>query len=123
MNDKIVFGQYIHRNSPIHKLDPRVKLMVLMVLMVSVFLIPQDNFILLGICLFIPIIAVFFSKISIFKYLKSLKQIAFLMVFSFAFQLFGANNTKVLVTLPINLTILNFTERLITFFPKYSTFH
>ena len=23
----------------------------------------------------------------------------------------------------INLTILNFTERLITFFPKYSTFH
>lgn len=26
MNDKIVFGQYIYRNSIIHKLDPRVKI-------------------------------------------------------------------------------------------------
>lgn len=107
MNDNIVFGQYINRNSPVHNLDPRVKLSVLFFLMISVFLIPQDNFILLGVCLLIPVIAVAFSKISVLKYLKSLKQIAFLMVFSFAFQLFGSSEGEILLTLPINFTLLN----------------
>lgn len=107
MNDNIVFGQYIHRDSSIHKLDPRVKLCVLFLLMIAVFLIPQDNFLLLGICLLIPIIAVVFSKISILKYLKSLKQIAFLMVFSFAFQLFGSSSGNIILTLPINFTLIN----------------
>ena len=51
MNDKIVFGQYIYRNSIIHKLDPRVKLGVLFIMMIGTFLIPKDNFILLGIAL------------------------------------------------------------------------
>ena len=64
MNDKIVFGQYIYRNSIIHKLDPRVKLGVLFIMMIGTFLIPKDNFILLGIAFFIPLIAVIFSKIS-----------------------------------------------------------
>lgn len=62
MNDKIVFGQYIYRNSIIHKLDPRVKLGVLFIMMIGTFLIPKDNFILLGIAFFIPLIAVIFLK-------------------------------------------------------------
>ena len=64
MNDKIVFGQYIYRNSIIHKLDPRVKLCVLFIMMIGTFLIPKDNFILLGIAFFITLIAVIYSKIS-----------------------------------------------------------
>ena len=56
MNDKIVFGQYIYRNSIIHKLDPRVKLGVLFIMMIGTFLIPKDNFILLGIALVIKLI-------------------------------------------------------------------
>lgn len=107
MNDNIVFGQYINRDSFIHRLDPRVKLGVLFLLMVGVFLIPADNFILLSIALLIPLLMVCFSKISIFKYLRSLKQIAFLMVFSFVFQLFATSDGKVLLELPVNLTIIN----------------
>ena len=87
MNDQMVFGQYLHRNSFMHKLDSRVKLLVLIMMMIGVFLIPQDNFIILAIALVLPIIAVICSKISLFTYLKSLKQIAFIMMFSFAFQL------------------------------------
>lgn len=67
MNDKIVFGQYIYRNSIVHKLDPRVKLGILFIMMISTFLIPKDNFFLLGIAFLIPLLAVIFSKISLFK--------------------------------------------------------
>ena len=47
MNDQMVFGQYIHKNSLVHKLDARTKIIVLILMMVSVFLIPKDNFIIL----------------------------------------------------------------------------
>ena len=67
MNDKIVFGQYIYRNSIVHKLDPRVKLGILFIMMIGTFLIPKDNFFLLGIAFLIPLLAVIFSKISLFK--------------------------------------------------------
>ena len=65
MNDSIVFGQYIYRNSFMHKLDARVKLISLVLMMIGVFLIPKDHFILLGIAFLIPILAILFSKISL----------------------------------------------------------
>ena len=37
----ITLGQYVDGKSIIHKLDPRTKLLSLMLLMVSVFLIPK----------------------------------------------------------------------------------
>ncbi len=107
MNDNIVFGQYIYKNSIIHKIDPRTKLIMLLLIMIGTFLIPSDNFILLLIALLIPLIAVVFSKISIFKYLKSLKQIAFVMLFSFAFQLFANHQGKILISLAINFSVTN----------------
>ncbi|MCM1260467.1 MAG: energy-coupling factor transporter transmembrane protein EcfT [Prevotella sp.] len=107
MNDSIVFGQYIYRNSFMHKLDARVKLIALVLIMVGVFLIPKDHFILLGIAFLIPLLAILFSKISLFKYLKSLKQIAFVMLFSFVFQLIGNHNGALLLSLPIQFTIVN----------------
>lgn len=107
MNDSIVFGQYIYRNSFMHKLDARVKLIALVLIMIGVFLIPKDHFILLGIAFLIPIFAILFSKISLFKYLKSLKQIAFVMLFSFVFQLIGNHNGALLLSLPIQFTIVN----------------
>ena len=39
MNSKMVFGQYYNSNSWIHRMDPRVKIIGLILLMVSVFLI------------------------------------------------------------------------------------
>ena len=105
--NNIVFGQYLFRNSPIHKMDSRSKLAILFILMIGVFLIPMNNFILLLVAGLIPIIAVAFSKISVFKYIKSLKQIAFIMIFSFAIQLLTSKTGTILYTFPINLTITN----------------
>ena len=68
MNNNIVFGQYIHQDSIIHKMDPRSKLAILFLVMIGVFLIPANNFIILGIASLIPLISVIFSKISLLKY-------------------------------------------------------
>lgn len=107
MNDNIVFGQYIHRNSFIHRLDSRVKLLIIILMMIAVFLIPKDNFVLLGISLIIPLLGVVLSKISFFKYIKSLKQIAFIMLFSFIFQLIGTKEGNLLIQMPMHFTIVN----------------
>ena len=105
--NNIVFGQYIFRNSKIHKMDSRSKLAILFILMIGVFLIPMNNFILLLVAALIPLTAVAFSKISVLKYLKSLKQIAFIMIFSFVIQLLTTKTGTILYTFPINLTITN----------------
>ena len=105
--NNIVFGQYLFRNSPVHKMDSRSKLAILFILMIGVFLIPMNNFILLFIAGLIPLIAVAFSKISVFKYLKSLKQIAFIMIFSFVIQLLTTKTGTILYTFSINLTLIN----------------
>lgn len=105
--NNIVFGQYIYKDSAVHKMDPRSKLAILFILMIGVFLIPMNNFILLFISSLIPIIAIIFSKISLFKYLKSLKQIAFIMIFSFVIQLLTSKTGTILYTFPINLTYVN----------------
>ena len=94
--NNIALGQYVDGKSIIHKLDPRTKLMSLMLLMIAVFLIPKplDNsfgriasFIMLGGFAVIILIIVLFTKISIIKYLNSLKQLAFLFIFTFIIQL------------------------------------
>lgn len=107
MNDQMVFGQYIHKNSLVHKLDARTKIIVLILMMVSVFLIPKDNFIILGIALIIPLIGVILSKISIIKYLKSLKQVSFVVLFSFVFQLISTTGENLIVKNPMNFTAIN----------------
>ena len=114
--NNITLGQYIDGKSIIHKLDPRTKLLSLMLLMVSVFLIPKPlsnsfgrlaSFIMLGAFAVIILIIVLFTRISLFKYLKSLKQLAFLFVFTFIIQILTPQGDKILIpNLNLNLSIL-----------------
>lgn len=120
MNDKIVFGQYVYRNSFIHRLDSRVKLFIIILMMIAVFLIPKDNFMLLGLAFTLPLLGVILSKISFFKYLKSLKQIAFIMLFSFIFQLIGTKDGDLLIQMPMHFTIVNICVLLIIWIIYFS---
>lgn len=114
--NNITLGQYVDGKSIIHKLDPRTKLLSLMLLMVSVFLIPKPlsnsfgrlaSFIMLGAFAVIILIIVLFTRISLFKYLNSLKQLAFLFVFTFIIQLLTPQGDKILIpNLNLNLSIL-----------------
>lgn len=107
MNEKIAFGQYYNGNSLIHKLDPRIKLLGLIVFMVIAFLIPFNNFILLGIFSFIILIIILLSRVPIVKYLKSLRQIALLLIFSFLFQLLTNKNGEIITEFNLYFSIFS----------------
>ena len=114
--NNIALGQYVDGRSFIHRLDPRTKLLSLMLLMVAVFLIPKPNdselgkafsFIMLGAFFIVILIIVLFTQISLIKYLNSLKQLAFLFVFTFIIQLLTPQGDNILIpNLNLNFSIL-----------------
>ena len=111
--NNIALGQYVDGKSVIHRLDPRTKLMSLILLMIAVFLVPkpQNNpygryvsFIMLGVFFLLILLIVVITKISVVKYLQSLKQLIILFVFTFVIQILTPQGDKIL-TPNVNLNI------------------
>lgn len=82
--DNIVFGRYCARNTVIHKLDPRVKIFILILLTVGIFLQFQNSItslmmslIYLGCLIVLMIIA----RVNFFDLFKSLSVMWFLAIF------------------------------------------
>lgn len=75
----IVFGKYIPLNTPLHKIDPRAKIIVLFLLLVAVF-VPDSwyAYLLLGIVCAISLII---AKISFKTILKTFKPLIIMMMF------------------------------------------
>ncbi|MBO7079343.1 MAG: energy-coupling factor transporter transmembrane protein EcfT [Bacilli bacterium] len=106
MNDKVVFGQYINKNSWIHRLDPRCKIVTLFMMMIGIFLI--KNLYALLACLGFILIVVLTSKIPITKFLKSLRMIAMLLIFTAFFQI-AFNRTGEIISIKGHLLSQEFT--------------
>lgn len=114
MNNHFVFGQYIYKNSIIHKLDPRVKIISLVLLMIGVFLIPYPSlnvalsfYILAGFGVFLFIV-ILLTKVSFFQYLKTMKQVIFLLLFALLFQmLINKDNLPPLFSIEFRFSYLN----------------
>lgn len=114
MNNSMIIGRYLEKNSLIHKLDPRTKLISLILLMVSMFLIPYSEstryigFLCLGGFILLLIIIMILSKIPLIQFIKSYQSIIFLMLFSFVIQmLFNKGDGTPLTTINFNLTLVN----------------
>ena len=105
MSSKMIFGQYYNSNSWVHRLDPRVKIIGLILLMISIFLI-NNIFYLLGF-FGITILIILTTKIPFMKFLKSLKMLTFLLLFMFIFQVLFRKTGDLLVTFDFTLTIYN----------------
>lgn len=105
--NNIAIGQYYHVDSLIHRLDGRTKIISLLFLMTFIFVIPHNNFYLLGGFAFILLIIVLLSKVSFGRFLRSLRQIIYLLVFSFIFQIFFNQEGNLLYTINQSLTIIN----------------
>ena len=77
-------GKYIPFNTPIHRMDPRVKVASLIFLMVSVFLSYGSysmTFTVMGALALFILILMFVSKTSLIKFLRSLKSLWFMIIF------------------------------------------
>ena len=102
MNDKMIFGQYVNKNSWIHRLDPRTKIVVLFAMMICIFLI-QNIYVLLG-SFALVLVIVLTSKIPLTKFLSSFRMIAMLLVFTTAFQILFNTNGPILEINGISIT-------------------
>ncbi len=83
----ITLGQYFAGDSFLHKLDPRVKIITAMVLLVFIFLASNAFSVVFLLALTGVLIAV--SKIPPITFLKSIKMLAFILIISFFFIAFG----------------------------------
>ena len=73
MLSDMTFGQYYPSESPVHRMDPRAKLLLLIVYIVAVFL--AKNFYGLAVCLIFLLLAIAFSRVPVRSVLKSVKGI------------------------------------------------
>ena len=84
--NNIALGQYIPLDSLIHKIDPRVKIIIMMILMLAVFLVP--NFYGYGLMFLVLTFAVLLSRLTIGFIIKSMKPVLFMMSILFILNIF-----------------------------------
>ena len=82
----VSFGQYFPGKSPVHRLDPRAKILMFVAYIVIIFC--TFNFVALGITAAFTALFLAFSKISPKFYFKSLKVIIFIVIFTSVLNLF-----------------------------------
>jgi len=91
----VAFGQYYPSSSFLHKCDPRLKLVGLIVYIVGVFL--AKNFWALGACAAVFVLMAIFSGVPFKSLLRSIKAIVFLLLFTAILNLFFHTGKKVIL--------------------------
>ncbi len=95
MLDNITFGQFIDTKSVLHRLDPRIKIILLIAIIVFIFL--AGNFVSLGLIAGFCIALLISSKIPLKMYLKNLKVILPIVVFTAIINTFYVSTGTVLL--------------------------
>ena len=91
----ITLGQYFPGNSPIHKLDPRAKIILLIAFMVTIFIC--KNFVNLGIVALATFLLVAISKIGFKTVKKSIKPLKWIIVLTFLINLFYGSGDAIIL--------------------------
>ncbi len=86
MLSDITIGQYLPGNSFLHKLDPRTKIIAVIVYMIALFIV--NNFIGLGAMLALSLIIVLVSKIPLRFFFRGIKAILFIVLLTVGLQMF-----------------------------------
>jgi len=95
--NNIVFGKYIPLDSIIHRLDPRAKLISLLIMIVAVFL-PESWWAYLVVAIFV-LLELFLSKININLVIKAFKPLIFMMVFLLVINILTVKQGDILLTI------------------------
>lgn len=92
----ITFGQYYEGHSVIHRTDPRVKILLLILLIVFIFI--AKNAVSLGFAAAMILLAALISKIPFGMYVKNMKAILPVLIFTGVINLFYGEGGRVLVS-------------------------
>ena len=95
--NKIVFGKYLPLDSPIHKLDPRAKIIAMLLMLIAVFI--PAGWIGYGIIAVILIIVLKMSKINLKFIVGSLKPMMFMMCFLLVVNILSIKDGVALINL------------------------
>ena len=82
----ITLGQYYATDSPVHRLDPRTKIIGALAFIVELFLV--KNFIGFGVCAAALALVVIISKVPLSFILRGMKPIIFILLFTFVLNIF-----------------------------------
>ncbi len=82
----ITIGQYLPGNSFLHKLDPRTKILAVLLYMIALFVV--NNFWGLGAMLLLSVVVILISKIPLRFFFRGIKAIAFIVLLTVALQMF-----------------------------------
>lgn len=86
MISDITIGQYFPGSSLIHKLDARMKIVLILIMMVAVFI--NQSYPALALCAVFTLTVVFISKIRLSVILKGMKPILFIVIITALINLF-----------------------------------
>ncbi len=90
----ITIGQYFPGNSPVHRLDPRFKLIITAIFITMLF--SAGNFVGLFVGILFMIFVTFLSQIPVIMILKSLKPVIPILIFTAILNLFFLSDGNVL---------------------------
>lgn len=101
----IIIGQYVPGKSFLYKMDPRSKLMILFILMITAFIVPELKYMfgLLGLLLLILQI----GGLKMGRIIKGLRPILILLLFTFSFQIMFIKTGPALLEKSLTITIFN----------------
>lgn len=94
---EISFGQYLPTNSFVHKMDPRIKILITIAYIVAVYLVKEFHFLGFLACFAFVVGVTALSKIPFLRVLKSMRAIIFIVVFSAVLQIFFVKDGKVVI--------------------------
>jgi len=86
MMEKMIFGRYIPVDSPLHKMDPRAKLLTIIIFIAVVFL--ADNTLTYGLLAIFTFAAIWLSNIPIKFLFNGLKFLFWIILFTFFLHIF-----------------------------------
>ena len=91
----ITLGQYFPGNSPVHRLDPRTKIIAVFFYIIALFL--AKSFVSYGIMLALLVVSIRISKVPVKSILNGMKPIVFLAAFTAVLNLFYTPGETVLL--------------------------
>ena len=104
--DNIIIGQYIPGNSLIHRLDARIKISILIIMIVALFV--AHTIVVEAILLVFILFLIIISRIPILKVIKGLRAILFLVCFTAVLQLGNVRTGEYVVNdIFMNMTLYN----------------
>ncbi len=102
--NNIVIGRYIPGTSFLYKMDPRTKIITLVILMIAVFMI--NAFLHMFIALGLIILLLLIGRISIKRVYLGLRPLMFLLLITFSFQIMFNQSEPILATYELTYTTL-----------------